>query len=146
MGAYAKVDNNTRRKMEEMLRTWREPVPGSISTKPVFPREFVVPIENALVDVRNKTLQAMQSSYGQQQLLQRGRSGPPVNNRDTPTPPTSRPPSHLAGPHGQHPFPGPNGHAQHMGDPNMAHQQYSMRPHNVSPPYFWLLGGEHWLT
>ncbi len=37
MHAYSQVDGNVRRKLEEMLKTWREPVPGSLSTTPVFP-------------------------------------------------------------------------------------------------------------
>ncbi|KAG7294300.1 hypothetical protein NEMBOFW57_004371 [Staphylotrichum longicolle] len=70
MGAYTKVDNGTRRKMDEMLKTWKEPVPGSISTKPVFPLEQVRPIENALMGARNAAFAAHQSSYqGQQQLM-----------------------------------------------------------------------------
>jgi len=34
MEAYALVDNNVRRKMDEMLKTWKEPVPGPLP----FPR------------------------------------------------------------------------------------------------------------
>ncbi|KAK0704986.1 hypothetical protein B0H67DRAFT_649376 [Lasiosphaeris hirsuta] len=121
MNAYTKVDNTTRRKMEEMLRTWKEPVPGSISTKPVFPPQFVQPIENALIAARNAAYQANQSSF---------RRPPQVAPaRDTPTPPVGRPASHQAGPHGQQPFPGPpNG--QQQTDPALAQQPYPMRPHN----------------
>jgi pre-mRNA cleavage complex 2 protein Pcf11 len=105
MGAYTKVDNGTRRKMEEMLKTWKEPVPGSISTKPVFPLEHVRPIEHALISARNQAITANQTSYqGQQQLL-RGRQ--PVPSRDTPTPPTGRP---YQPPPQQPPYPGHNGH------------------------------------
>lgn len=124
MGAYTKVDKDTRRKMDEMLRTWKEPVPGSISTKPVFPPEFTRPIEHALIAARNAAFAANQSSFqGQQQLL-RGR--PPA--RDTPTPPTNRPPSHTAMAQGQQPYPRPS--AQ-MPPQQMAQQPYPMRPHNV---------------
>ncbi|KAK4240285.1 protein PCF11 [Achaetomium macrosporum] len=105
MGAYTKVDNATRRKMDEMLKTWKEPVPGSISTKPVFPIEQVRPIENALMAARSAAFAATQNSYqGQQQLL-RGRQ--PVPSRETPTPPTGRP---YQPPPQQPPYPGPNGH------------------------------------
>lgn len=45
------VDQNTRRKMVEMLRTWKEPVPGSIDPRPVFEPEFVAPIDAALMKV-----------------------------------------------------------------------------------------------
>ena len=120
MDAYAKVDNPTRRKMDEMLKTWKEPVPGSISTRPVFPPEYVRPIENALIGARNATFAAQQRSFqGQQQLLRRG--PPAVPARETPTPPNARPPSHFAPP----PFSGPNG--QIPQDPN-----YPIRPPSVS--------------
>jgi pre-mRNA cleavage complex 2 protein Pcf11 len=125
MGAYTKVDNGTRRKMDEMLKTWKEPVPGSISTKPVFPPEHVRPIEHALVAARQAAFAANQNSFqGQQQLLRGGR--PPVPpTRDTPTPPSGRPPPHQAGPHGQQQFPAPNGHV-----PQAIPQQqpYPIRP------------------
>ncbi|KAK3683626.1 hypothetical protein B0T22DRAFT_384401 [Podospora appendiculata] len=136
MGAYTKVDYVTRRKMDEMLKTWKEPVPGSISTKPVFPPEYVRPIENALIAARDVAYAAQKSSFqGQQQLLRGNR--PPVPTRDTPTPPTARPAPYQAGPHVQQPFPGPPGgpiqqpqqqQQQQYGD--MAHQPYPMRPHN----------------
>jgi len=120
MGAYAKVDNATRRKMDEMLKTWKEPVPGSISTKPVFPPDLVRPIENALIAVRQAAFAANQSSLqGQQQYLRGTR--PSVPTRDTPTPPTARPPAQ--------PFPAPNGQGQHHTDSTQ--QPYPMRPHNV---------------
>ncbi len=126
MGAYTKVDNGTRRKMDEMLKTWKEPVPGSISTKPVFPLEQVRPIENALMAARNAAFAAHQTSYqGQQQLL-RGRA--PVPSRDTPTPPTARP--YQPPPQGQPSFSGPNGQ-QHPGAA-LAQQPYPMHSVNVS--------------
>ncbi|EHK98853.1 hypothetical protein M7I_5363 [Glarea lozoyensis 74030] len=34
MEAYALVDTNVRRKMDEMLKTWKEPVPGALDTRP----------------------------------------------------------------------------------------------------------------
>ncbi|KAF4587647.1 mRNA cleavage factor complex component Pcf11 [Ophiocordyceps camponoti-floridani] len=52
MESYAVVDHNVRRKMEEMLRTWKDPVPGSMDTRPVFSHELVRPIENALIKAR----------------------------------------------------------------------------------------------
>ncbi|KAL2197224.1 hypothetical protein P885DRAFT_77701 [Corynascus similis CBS 632.67] len=104
MGAYTKVDNATRRKMDEMLKTWKEPVPGSISTKPVFPLEQVRPIEHALMAARNAAYAAQQNSFQGQQQLMRGRQ--PAPSRDTPTPPTAR----SYPPPQQPPYPGPNGH------------------------------------
>ncbi|KAK4121797.1 hypothetical protein N657DRAFT_576730 [Parathielavia appendiculata] len=118
MGAYTKVDNATRRKMDEMLKTWKEPVPGSISTKPVFPLEQVRPIENALMAARNAAFAAQQSSYQGQQQLMRGRQ--PVPSRETPTPPTARayqpPPQQL-------PYSGTNGYR-----PDAAQQPYPTHP------------------
>ncbi|KAI0855484.1 hypothetical protein F4860DRAFT_32387 [Xylaria cubensis] len=95
MDAYAMVDMPTRRKLEEMLKTWKEPVPGSIDTRPVFSPDVVRPIENALIKVRTTTLQQDQERMRtQQQLYGRGRPAPQgMPYRETPTPPGARPPS-----------------------------------------------------
>ncbi|KAI6249215.1 hypothetical protein HI914_02370 [Erysiphe necator] len=89
MEAYALVDNNVRRKMDEMLKTWKEPVPGSMDTRPVFPPEVTRPIENALIKAKTSFLQAHQEHMRtQQQLTGRGRQIPPqIPYRETPTPP-----------------------------------------------------------
>ncbi|KAL8366127.1 hypothetical protein RB595_004751 [Gaeumannomyces hyphopodioides] len=89
MEAYASVDNGTRRKMDEMLKTWKEPVPGTLDTRPVFPPDTVRPIENALIKARTSALQAQQEQMrSQQQLLAGGRGRPPNGPyRETPTPP-----------------------------------------------------------
>jgi pre-mRNA cleavage complex 2 protein Pcf11 len=75
--------------MEEMLTTWKQPVPGSIDTRPVFPIEVTKPIETALIKARTLALQAQQEyARSSQQSMMRGRPGasaPPF--RDTPTPP-----------------------------------------------------------
>ncbi|KAK4156675.1 protein PCF11 [Chaetomidium leptoderma] len=126
MGAYTKVDNSTRRKMDEMLKTWKEPVPGSISTKPVFPLEQVRPIEHALMAARNAAFAAHQNSYQGQQQLMRGRQ--PAPSRETPTPPTGR--SYQPPPQQQQPpYPGPNGGHR----PDTAPQSYPMHPANNGP-------------
>lgn len=99
MEAYAIVDHNVRRKMEEMLKTWKEPVPGSIDTRPVFPVEVTRPIENALIKVRTLALQASQdNARNQQQLLSRGRPNATPVYRDTPTPPNAMRQSQYAPP------------------------------------------------
>lgn len=96
MEAYSVVDNNTRRKMEEMLQTWKQAVPGSIDTRPVFPQEAVRPIENALLKAKTSMLRAEQEHMrSQQQLLGRGRPGPGpqvqgTEWRQTPTPPGAK--------------------------------------------------------
>lgn len=89
MEAYALVDNNVRRKMDEMLKTWKEPVPGALDTRPVFPREVTSPIENALIKARTSALQ-VQNEYLRNQQPNRGRPGVAnVPHRETPTPPTA---------------------------------------------------------
>ncbi|KAI8634160.1 hypothetical protein F5Y19DRAFT_487646 [Xylariaceae sp. FL1651] len=110
MDAYAMVDMATRRKLEEMLKTWKEPVPGSIDTRPVFPPEVVRPIENALIKVRTTTLQQDQERMrNQQQLYGRGRPMPGVPYRETSTPPGVRPPQVHAYPTQQPPVHHTNG-------------------------------------
>ncbi|KAI1781140.1 hypothetical protein F4818DRAFT_398082 [Hypoxylon cercidicola] len=127
MDAYASVDQATRRKMDEMLRTWKEPVPGSLDTRPVFPPDITRPIENALLKVRTITLESQQRS--QQQLLGRGR---PMNQgmqgmpyRETPTPP------------GAHSQPQVNGYPQTsvpgVSGPSYAHQSQQAPVINYPP-------------
>lgn len=77
MNAYRLVDKPTRRNLENMVKTWKEPIPGSLDTKPVFEPELWRPIENALIQHRTHDLQ--RSRQGQGQL--------PAGYRNTPTPP-----------------------------------------------------------
>ncbi|KAI9730929.1 MAG: hypothetical protein M1818_008003 [Claussenomyces sp. TS43310] len=116
MEAYALVDNNVRRKMEEMLRTWKEPVPGSIDTRPVFPIEVTRPIETALIRARTSAIQAQQEQARLMQPLNRSRPGvASTPYRNTPTPPNAMraaqypPPGYAAGQ--ERGFPGP--HKEH---------------------------------
>ncbi|KAF5701419.1 pre-mRNA 3'-end processing factor [Fusarium globosum] len=89
MESYAVVDQPVRRKMEEMLRTWKEPVPGSMDSRPVFSHELVRPIENALLKARAVSMP--------QAGMMPGRPRSAVPHRDTPTPPGTRyPPGHPA--------------------------------------------------
>ena len=81
MSAYRLVDKPTRRSMEGMLKTWKEPIPGSLDTKPVFDRELWRPIENALI--QHKTLDLQGSRQVQTQ--------PQAGYRSTPTPPQHNP-------------------------------------------------------
>ncbi|KAL1835998.1 hypothetical protein VTJ49DRAFT_5701 [Mycothermus thermophilus] len=139
MGAYTKVDNATRRKMDEMLKTWKEPVPGSISTKPVFPPELVRPIEHALMAARNAAMAATQNSYQGQQQLMRGRQ--PGPNRDTPTPPSGRPyhPPQQQPPYAGRPDAGPQPYpAPHGNGPNALPHRATPQPAppaGAYPPY-----------
>jgi pre-mRNA cleavage complex 2 protein Pcf11 len=61
MNAYTLVDSQTRRKLDEMLKTWKEPVPGSLDTRPVFPPDTTRNIENALIKARTAALQSQQA-------------------------------------------------------------------------------------
>ncbi|CAD6581086.1 MAG: hypothetical protein ASARMPREDX12_000347 [Alectoria sarmentosa] len=96
MNAYSLVNNQVRRKLDEMLKTWKEPVPGSLDPRPVFPAETIRPIENALIKARTAAVQAQQQqqSRAQQEMINRGRpmATPNPQWRSTPTPPQTRGP------------------------------------------------------
>ncbi|KAJ5833132.1 hypothetical protein N7474_001443 [Penicillium riverlandense] len=118
MNAYTLVDSQTRRKLDEMLKTWKEPVPGSLDTRPVFPPDITRNIENALIKARTAALQSQQA---RQPEILRGRGSvtptnwathpqpnmrhplpnqpPPTNNNgfktSTPPPPAHRPDPNL---------------------------------------------------
>ncbi|KZF20696.1 hypothetical protein L228DRAFT_249485 [Xylona heveae TC161] len=103
MNAYTLVDNQIRKKLDEMLKTWKEPVPGSMDTRPVFPVEITRSIENALIKAKTAAVQQQhQQAKAQQEILHRGRSTatPPMHWRNTPTPPQSSTPFAL--PYGAH--------------------------------------------
>ncbi|KAK2793425.1 hypothetical protein FQN51_001250 [Onygenales sp. PD_10] len=92
MNAYTLVDSQTRKKLDEMLKTWKEPVPGSLDTRPVFPAEITRSIENALIKARTAALQHQQAR-GPQDIHGRGRGAatpPSATWRNTPTPPQGR--------------------------------------------------------
>lgn len=103
MEVYASVDQRTRHKLEEMLQTWKEPVPGSIDTTPVFPLGVVRPIENALIKARTSALQAQQQQERNQMRSRGARPPPGAQYRATPTPPNARQPF------SQPPLPAANG-------------------------------------
>ncbi|KAL2825429.1 hypothetical protein BDW59DRAFT_146201 [Aspergillus cavernicola] len=86
MNAYTLVDSQTRRKLDEMLKTWKEPVPGSLDTRPVFPPDITRSIENALIKARTAALQ-QQQARGQPDVFNRGRVATPPGWTNTPTPP-----------------------------------------------------------
>ena len=60
MNAYSLVEGPIRKKLEEMLKTWKEPVPGSLDLRPVFPPDITRPIENALIKARTAAIQLQQ--------------------------------------------------------------------------------------
>lgn len=122
MEAYASVDMATRRKMDEMLKTWKEPIPGSIDTRPVFPPDVTRPIENALLQARASGNEQVKRMMGQ------GRQAPPqgMPYRDTPTPPGVRPPTQANGYPGGPPPAGMNGNP--YGQPPQQQQQQQQPP------------------
>lgn len=87
MDAYSLVDSAVRKKLDEMLKTWKNPVPGSLEKRPVFPLEITKRIESALIQARTVALQQHQHHRREQEMLMR--RGPPTANtfRNTPTPP-----------------------------------------------------------
>ncbi|KAI5457352.1 hypothetical protein BGZ63DRAFT_364706 [Mariannaea sp. PMI_226] len=125
MESYAVVDQPIRRKMEEMLRTWKEPVPGSLDNRPVFQPELVRPIENALMKARAASMPSQGPIQG------RPRAGVP--HRDTPTPPGMRGPG-AAPPGYPVQYPPPNGNPPYLG------QQAPIYPHAPAQPAGQLAG------
>lgn len=97
MNAYTLVDAQTRRKLDEMLKTWKEPVPGSLDTRPVFPPDITRNIESALIKARTAALQQQQARV-QPDILNRARGS------TTPTAwtNTSTPQQGMARPANQH--------------------------------------------
>ncbi|KAL6707127.1 mRNA 3' end processing factor [Coniothyrium glycines] len=87
MDAYLVMDQGTRKAMEGLLRTWKQPVPESMDTRPVFPLDVTNDIENAL----NKMRAAIQQQVRPQHALP---PRPPTSNvawKSTPTPPQNVP-------------------------------------------------------
>ncbi|KAF3041610.1 hypothetical protein E8E12_009689 [Didymella heteroderae] len=88
MDAYLVVDQATRKAMEGLLRTWKQPVPESMDTRPVFPANVTADIENAVNKIRSVAAQT-QPPRPMHALPPR----PPSNVawRDTSTPPQTLP-------------------------------------------------------
>lgn len=64
--AYAQVDGATRRSMEAMLKTWKQPVPNTLETDPVFSIDITRPIETALQIASQNAQIKTQTAYIQQ--------------------------------------------------------------------------------
>jgi len=88
MDAYTLVDQPIRKKLEEMLHTWKQPVPGSSSSAPVFPSEVTRKIEAALIKARTAAVQLQQKQMKQQQDRMNFSRG----QTQTPQPPYMTPP------------------------------------------------------
>ncbi|KAK9778829.1 hypothetical protein SCAR479_04453 [Seiridium cardinale] len=130
--AYAVADGPTRRKMHEMFKTWKEPIPGSIDRRPVFAPEVTQPIENALI-------RATASGNEQVRRLVHGRpvSQQGVPFRQTSTPPGVRPPSQMNGyPAGSTPVPNMNGgpYSLPTQPPPAQYSFQNQPPHSQSTP------------
>ncbi|RMD39270.1 hypothetical protein DV735_g5859, partial [Chaetothyriales sp. CBS 134920] len=93
MGAYSQVDEKVRRKLEEMLRTWREPVPGSSTTTPVFPLSTTQSIVDNLTKLRATAAPPPQryQQTGTVPIASRTTALPTYDYRSTPTPPQTLP-------------------------------------------------------
>ncbi|RBQ79453.1 hypothetical protein VDGD_06770 [Verticillium dahliae] len=128
MEAYAAVDGHVRRKMEETLQTWKQPVPQSLDDRPVFPPEVTKPIEESLNKARNSALALQAQGRGHPVGRARGAG----IHRATPTPPGMRPGSSQPG------YPGPPPHAQQQqlngSRPPSVQQQQAPAPYPVSHP------------
>ncbi|KAK4505022.1 hypothetical protein PRZ48_002985 [Zasmidium cellare] len=101
MEAYTLVDGTTRRNMEGMLKTWKEPVPGSIDPRPVFPADTVRPIENALIKAKTAAIQHTRQPH----VPFRGTATPPQHNGQYATPPSQHTPQGYPGYGSQQPTP-----------------------------------------
>lgn len=88
MDAYLVVDQGTRKALEGLLRTWKQPVAESMDTRPVFPANVTGDIENAVNKIRTVAAQT-QVPRPMHALPAR----PPSNVawRDTSTPPQNLP-------------------------------------------------------
>lgn len=88
MDAYTLVDPPTRKAMEGLLKTWKQPVPESLDTRPVFPHEITREIDNALIKYRTVAIQhQQQAARSQRQVQVPVRIAQATLWRDTPTPP-----------------------------------------------------------
>ncbi|KAI4267107.1 MAG: hypothetical protein LQ337_008507, partial [Flavoplaca oasis] len=140
MNAYASVQAPIRKKLDEMVKTWKEPVPGSTDTRPVFPVETTRPIETNLIKFRTLAFQAAQQQQRQQGLPMPHTTNPPYTAappqsewRNTATPPQSNgyyPPANAQA------YPQPNGLPQRP--PYHSNNQFpppQPTPPNFQPPY-----------
>ncbi|KAL9588227.1 MAG: hypothetical protein Q9203_002957 [Teloschistes exilis] len=138
MDAYSLVSPPIRKKLDEMVKTWKEPVPGSTNLRPVFPPETTRPIETTLIRFRILAVQTAQQDQRQHRV-----SYPPSNMftpsypmtgsqlhwRDTATPPQSN--GFYQQPNSQT-YPQINGYPQRPSYPN--YNQHPAPQH--TPPVF----------
>ncbi|KAL8906636.1 MAG: hypothetical protein Q9207_001890 [Kuettlingeria erythrocarpa] len=139
MDAYALVPPHIRKKLDEMVKTWKEPVPGSTDLRPVFPPEKTRPIETTLIRFRTLAVQG-----AQQQQRQQGMPMPPYTMANQPYPMaapqpqwqnTGTPPQSngLYGPPHSQGYPQPNGYPHRL--PYPQHNQVPHHPQPTPPTY-----------
>ncbi|MCJ1250019.1 hypothetical protein MMC30_007245 [Trapelia coarctata] len=87
MGAYSLVDNNIRKKLDDMLKTWRNPVPGSIDSRPVFPPDITRSIDKALLQAKTAALQQLRTNHSAMIRPKSVAAAAGNSWRNTPTPP-----------------------------------------------------------
>lgn len=118
MDAYALVPPHIRKKLDEMVKTWKEPVPGSTDLRPVFPPEKTRPIETTLIRFRTLAVQGAQQQQRQQGMPMAPytmanqpypMAAPQPQWQNTGTPPQS---NGLYGPPHPQGYPQPNGYPQ----------------------------------
>jgi pre-mRNA cleavage complex 2 protein Pcf11 len=81
MDAYTLVEGSTRKEMEVLLKSWKQPTPLSRDPRPVLPGEITREIENALIKYRTVAFQAQQQArHYSSQMPSRG-----PQYRDSPT-------------------------------------------------------------
>ncbi|KAF2118893.1 hypothetical protein BDV96DRAFT_487821 [Lophiotrema nucula] len=137
MDAYLLMDSGTRRAMEGLLRTWKQPVPESMDARPVFPPEVTGDLDNSLNRLRSVTAQT-NSLPPRPPLPPQGLPARPIANanatpwRNTPTPPQNfnRYPA-TNDPRVRQPFP-PGG--QYGGYPNTGTPPVQFQPNQPYQP------------
>jgi pre-mRNA cleavage complex 2 protein Pcf11 len=83
------MPESTRKAMEGLLRTWKQPVPESMDSRPVFSPEVTGDIENALNKIRSVQVQSAPAHRPVHALPPRPAAN--VAWRNTPTPPQNGP-------------------------------------------------------
>ncbi|KAH8716980.1 hypothetical protein GQ44DRAFT_398493 [Phaeosphaeriaceae sp. PMI808] len=122
MDAYLVMDQGTRKAMEGLLRTWKQPVPESMDHRPVFPADVTRDIENALAKIRT----AVQQQVQRPQHALPARPPTTLGWRETPTPPQNAP--HFAAPNDPRTRPGFPSTPQYGATPPMAFQPQQALP------------------
>jgi pre-mRNA cleavage complex 2 protein Pcf11 len=87
MGAYTVMPEQTRKAMEALLKTWKEPVPESMDARPVFPVETTREIESTLMEAKAKLAKIQAPTFQGLPTQLPPRPASYGQWRNTPTPP-----------------------------------------------------------